>query len=65
MNMDRIKEYLGIFLAGRLRIDGSGRTFAKLPVWLAAVLAVTSLPLALVTVLLMVAFGMRVRLVKA
>ncbi len=63
--MDRIKEYLGIFFAGRLRIDGNGRTFVKLPMWLAVVLAVTSLPLALVTVLLMVAFGMRVQLVKA
>lgn len=63
--MDRVKEYLGIFFGGRLTVEGNGRTFAKLPVWLAALLAVASVRLAVITVLLIVAFGMKVRVTKA
>lgn len=63
--MDKIKEYLGIFFGGRLIVEGNGRAFAKLPVWLAALLAVASIRLAVITVLLIVAFGMKVRVTKA
>ena len=63
--MSKIKEYLGILVGGRLIIEGTGRTFAKAPVWLAALAAVSSVRLAVVTVLLVVAFGMKVRVVKA
>ena len=63
--MDKIKEYLGILFGGRLIVEGSGRTFAKAPVWLAALAAVSSVRLAVITVLLVVAFGMKVRVAKA
>ncbi len=63
--MDRVKEILSIVFGGRLIIEGSGRTFVKAPVWLAALLALSSIKLALLTVLLVVAFGMRARVVKA
>ncbi len=63
--MDKIKEYLGILFGGRLIVEGSGRTFAKAPVWLAALAAISSVRLAVITVLLVVAFGMKVRVAKA
>jgi len=63
--MDRFKEYLGILFGGRLVVEGSGRTFAKAPVWLAALAAISSVRLAVITVLLIVAFGMKVRVAKA
>lgn len=63
--MDRVKEYLGILFGGRLVVEGSGRTFAKAPVWLAALAAISSVRLAVITVLLIVAFGMKVRVAKA
>jgi len=63
--MDRVKDILSIVFGGRLIVEGNGRTFAKAPVWLAALLAVSSIKLALLTVLLVVAFGMRARVVRA
>ena len=63
--MDKLKEYLGILIGGRLIIAGSGRTFAKAPVWLAVLAAISSVRLAGITVLLVVAFGMKVRGAKA
>ena len=63
--MDRVKDILSIVFGGRLIVEGGGRTFAKAPVWLAALLAVSSVKLALLTVLLVVAFGMKARVVKA
>ena len=63
--MNRVKDYLGIFFGGRLIVEGSGRTFAKVPVWLAALAAISSVRLAVVTVLAIVAFGMKVRVTKA
>ena len=62
--MDRVKDILSIVFGGRLIVEGNGRTFAKAPVWLAALLAVSSIKLALLTVLLVVAFGMRARVVR-
>jgi len=63
--MDRVKEIVSIVLGGRLIVEGSGRTFAKAPVWLAVLLALSSVKLALLTVLLVAAFGMKARVVKA
>lgn len=62
--MNRVKEILSIVLGGRLVVESNGRTFAKAPVWLAVLLALSSIKLALLTVLLVVAFGMRARVVK-
>lgn len=63
--MSKVKEYLGILFGGRLIVEGSGRTFAKAPVWLAALVGVSSVRLAVITALLVVAFGMKVRVTKA
>ena len=62
--MDKVKEYLSILFGGRLIVEGSGRTFVKAPMWLAALAAVSSVRLAVITALLVVAFGMKVRVVK-
>lgn len=63
--MSKVKEYLGILFGGRLIIEGSGRTFAKAPVWLAALVGISSVRLTVITALLVVAFGMKVRVTKA
>lgn len=63
--MSKVKEYLGILFGGRLIIEGSGRTFAKAPVWLAVLVGISSVRLAVITALLVVAFGMKVRVTKA
>ena len=63
--METIKDIAAVVLGGRLVVDGKGRTFAKLPVWLAVLAAFSSPQLAVVTVLLIVAFGMKVQLAKA
>lgn len=63
--MDRIKEILGIVVGSRLSVTGTGRTFVKMPMWLAVVAALTSPHLAIITALLIIAFGMRVSIQKA
>ena len=63
--MDRVKEILGIVIGGRLIVEGNGRTFAKAPVWLAALAVVGSIRLAVITAVLVVALGMKARIVKA
>lgn len=63
--MGKIKEILGILFGGRLVVEGTGRTFAKAPAWLAVLAALSSIRLAVITVLLVVAFGMKARIVKA
>ncbi|MBQ8620096.1 MAG: hypothetical protein IJ418_21675 [Clostridia bacterium] len=63
--MEKVKEYLGILFGGRLIIEGTGRTFVKAPVWLAVLAAVSSVRLAVITAVAVVAFGMKVRVVKA
>ena len=62
--MVRIKEILAIIFGGRLIVEGNGRTFAKAPVWLAVLAAVASIRLAVITAVLIVAFGMKARVVK-
>ena len=63
--MDKVKEVIGILLGGRLVVEGNGRTFAKVPVWLAAAATLLSVRLAVLTALLIVAFGMKVSVTKA
>ena len=63
--MDRIKELLSLIVGSRLEVSGTGRMYVNLPTWLVALAALSSLHLAVLTVLLMVSFGMRARLVKA
>jgi len=63
--MNKVKDILSIVFGGRLIVEGNGRTFAKAPVWLAVLLALSSVKLALLTVLLVVAFGMRARVARA
>ena len=62
--MDKVKEYLSIFFGGRMIVEGDGRTSVEVPVWLAALAAVSSVRLTVITALLVVAFGMKVRVVK-
>lgn len=63
--MGKVKEYLGILIGGRMTIEGEGRTFVKVPVWLSVLAAFSSVRLAVLTALLVVAFGMKVRVAKA
>ena len=62
---DKIKEIVSLIFGSRLVVEGTGRTFVKMPMWLAALACVASIRLAVLTVLLVVLFGMRVRVVKA
>lgn len=62
--MDKIKELLSIIFGSSLLIDGKGRTFVKAPMWLAVIAGLSSLWLAALTALLVVAFGMRASIVK-
>ena len=62
---DKIKEIVSLIFGSRLVVEGAGRTFVKVPMWLAVLACVASIRLAVLTVLLVVLFGMRVRVVKA
>ncbi len=63
--MNQVKELLNIIVGSRLVVEGKSRTFAKVPMWFAALAALSSLRLTALTVLLAVAFGMRARIAKA
>ena len=63
--MSKVKEILSIVFGGRLIVEGTGRTFVKAPVWLTVLAALSSVRLAVITVLMIVAFGMKVRVAKA
>ena len=62
---DKIKEIVSLIFGSRLVVEGPGRTFVKVPMWLAVLAGVASIRLAVLTALLVVLFGMRVRVVKA
>ena len=62
---DKIKEILSLIFGSQLVVEGTGRTFVKAPMCLAVLAALASIRLAVLTVLLVVLFGMRVRVVKA
>ena len=63
--MDRIRELLSLIAGSRIEVSGTGRTYVNLPTWLVVLAALSSLHLVVLTGLLMVAFGMRVRIEKA
>ena len=60
---DKIKEIISLIFGSRLVVEGTGRTFVKVP--MAVLACVASIRLAVLTALLVVLFGMRVRVVKA
>ena len=62
---DRVKELIGLVVGSRLSVSGTGRTFAEAPMWLVVIAAITSPHLAMITALLIIAFGMRVSIQKA
>lgn len=61
----RIRDVLALIFGTRLIVEGNGRSFAKVPMWFAVLAALSSIHLALITALLVAAFGMRARVVKA
>ena len=63
--LDKIKELVSLIVGSRLSVCGTGRTFAEAPMWLAVIAAVSSPHLAVITALLIIAFGMRVSIQKA
>lgn len=63
--MEQIKEILSLIFGSRLMIDGNERTFVKVPMWLAVLAGLASIRLAILTAVLVVLAGMRVRVVKA
>lgn len=63
--LSKVKELVSLVIGSRLSVTGTGRTFAEAPMWLAVLAAVTSPHLAVITALLIVAFGMRVSIQKA
>ena len=65
MWMDKVKEIAGMIFCTRLLVEGTGRTFCKAPMWLCVLLGLSSLHLVLVTALLVVAFGMKVSVIRA
>ena len=63
--MEQIKEILSLVFGSRLVVEGNGRTFVKVPMWLAVLVGLASIRLAILTAVLVVLAGMRVRVVKA
>ncbi len=63
--MEQVKDVLRLIFGSRLIVEGRGRTFVKLPMWVCVLVGLSSLRLALITVLFVVVFGMRVRIIKA
>ena len=61
----KIKELLALVVGTCLTVSGTGRTFVQAPMWVAVLAALASPHLAVVTALLVIAFGMRVSVVKA
>ena len=57
----KVKEAAGLIFSTRLVVEGKGRTFCKAPMWLTVLVGLSSLHLVLITALLVVAFGMQVR----
>lgn len=62
--MDKIKEIAAIIFGSALLVEGKGRTFVKAPMWVVVIAGVLGWRLALLTAVLIVAFGMRAQIVK-
>ena len=63
--LSKVKELISLVVGSRLSVTGTGRTFAEAPMWLAVLAAISSPHLAIITALLIIAFGMRVSIQKA
>ena len=50
---DKIKEIVSLIFGSRLVVEGTGRTFVKVPMWLAVLACVASIRLAVLTALLL------------
>lgn len=61
---DKVKEIVSLIFGSKLVVEGTARTFVKAPMWLAVLACIASIRLAVLTALLVVLFGMRVRVVK-
>lgn len=61
--MEKLKEFIDAVFSSSLTVEG-GRTYAKVPVWIVALAALASVRLALVTIVLAVAFGMRAQITR-
>jgi len=61
----KLKELFALAVGTRLQVQGAGRTFAEAPMWLVVLAALSSPHLAVITALLVIAFGMRASIVKA
>ena len=48
---DKIKEIVSLIFGSRLVVEGTGRTFVKVPMWLAVLACVASIRLAVLTAL--------------
>ncbi|MCR4706903.1 MAG: hypothetical protein K5746_03040 [Clostridiales bacterium] len=62
--MDKVKEIFRTVVYGRLVVEGKDGTFVRCPLWLAVVAALAgrrALRFAVLTAILIVAFGMQVR----
>ena len=62
--MDQVRNGLALLARGRLVVEGRGRTFARVPLWLAVLAALCgrrAIRFALLTAVLVAAFGMEAR----
>ncbi|MBO5535895.1 MAG: hypothetical protein J6B53_10910 [Clostridia bacterium] len=62
--MNALRQYAGLIFRSRILLTGNGRTMVKLPVWAAVLLALSSLKLAILAVLAVIATGMQVNFEK-
>ena len=60
----RIKELISLIVGTRLELTSRGRTYVNVPMWLVALLAVSSMKLAALSVVLVIAFGLSVRVLR-
>ena len=62
--MEKVREFIRTVLRGRLIVEGGDGTFVRCPLWLVAIAVLSgfrALRFALLTVVLIAALGMRVR----
>lgn len=62
---ERFKELVSLVFGSRFEVSGTGRTVVNLPMWLVVLAGLASPHLVVITALLIVGFGMRVRIAKA
>ena len=62
--MDTFKKYVELIFKSRLILISSGRTMLKIPIWLAALLAINSIKLLVILAIAVVALGIQVSIEK-